>query len=361
MNIETGKSSEQRVFFLATDVQTPSGGRKFIYHLVDLLRENGVEAYALHQRRNFRYSWFSNSTPVRYTYQIKLTRAKSNLLKFLPRVCFRILPDYFKAGGSKTERVKVSKSDLLVIPATRVSFINEVLPGTKKITLSQGPYLLLEQMSSVGLARDSNFFHADILARITMSQLNFEFHQLCFPLEAIYNVPVFIDETLYSFSKNKKKQIAYMPRRGKKESSAIINILKSRGYLHGFEFVAIDNLSQNDAAEVLKDSLMFLSFSTREGFGLPPAEAMACGCVVVGYSGNGGDEFFNNDICFKIDEGDLIGFVETIESVVKEYSTNQSLLDQLRERASKYILATYSKEHTETSLLNVWSKIKRQT
>jgi glycosyltransferase involved in cell wall biosynthesis len=42
----------------------------------------------------------------------------------------------------------------------------------------------------------------------------------------------------------------------------------------------------------LKESLLFLSFVNGEGLGLLAVEAMSCGCVVVGYDGMGGKEFF---------------------------------------------------------------------
>jgi len=45
-------------------------------------------------------------------------------------------------------------------------------------------------------------------------------------------------------------------------------------------------------ADILRSSRVFLSFSQREGFGLPPLEALACGCAVVGYHGFGGRALF---------------------------------------------------------------------
>ena len=42
----------------------------------------------------------------------------------------------------------------------------------------------------------------------------------------------------------------------------------------------------------MQESLLFLSFGFPEGFGLPVAEAFACGCAVIGYDGLGGRELF---------------------------------------------------------------------
>ena len=53
--------------------------------------------------------------------------------------------------------------------------------------------------------------------------------------------------------------------------------------LADFEIVPFINISQNEVIRILKDSLIFLSFGYPEGFGLPAAEAMACGCVTIGF------------------------------------------------------------------------------
>lgn len=349
----------KRIFFLATDDNAPSGGRMFIYRLVDMLAGNGCEAYALHQKRNFRYTWFNNATPVCYTYQLKTSRIRSGRLKHWLRVCWGMAKDFLAtAGNAKTRQVTVTEKDILVLPATRTSFCNEILPGTPKISLSQGPYLLLQCM---GLEKpDQSIFHPDIKARIAMSRLNYDVHRRIFPKESVWHVPVFVDRELYGYEERKKCQIAYMPRRLPNDSRSLINLLRLRGNLDGFTFVPIDGVGPHEVARIMKESLVFLSFSHRDGFGLPPAEAMACGCVVVGYSGNGGDEFFLEDFCFKIADGDLISFAEVVEDVIREYGRHPERLDAMRRRASAFILENYSRERTEQDLLTAWSGIMKR-
>ncbi len=347
--------SDKRIFFLTTDDNAPSGGRLFIYHLVDILVTHGYNAYALHQKRNYRYTWFPNSTHCCYTYQLKKRRAEANGIKKRIRYVIEIILDWLRSPRSSTSRVILNERDLLVLPATRTSFCHEVLPGIPKISLSQSPYLLL---ACEGLAYpDRSIYHPDIKARIAMSKLNYDLHCRLFPTDTLWEVPVFIDSTLFNYAEKKKRQIAYMPRRLANDSQGVINLLRLHGKFNGFELVAIDGMTPQQVAHVMKESLIFLSFSHREGFGLPAAEAMACGCIVIGYSGNGGDEFFHEDLCYKIPSGDLIGFAETVERIVAEYDEGATELDAMRKRASQFIRETYSRENTEARLLNAWRQI----
>jgi glycosyltransferase involved in cell wall biosynthesis len=346
---------KRRLFFLTTDANEPSGGRKMTYNLVDLLVKNGFEAYALHQKMNFRYDWFNNNTPVAYTYQIKMHRARKNIIKYILLVLKLIALDFSALSYKTTKRVQINNNDILVIPCNRLSFVDEILQGVKKVILSQSPYLFFR--SYLGSGEQNKFYHPDITALITMSKMNYELQRFCFPGVKIYNVPAFIDELVFTYKQGKKRQIIYMPRRNSDDSEALKNLLKYRDRLQGFSIVPVDNLTQEEVAQIYQDSLIFLSFSKREGFGLPPAEAMACGCIVIGYSGNGGDEFFHEDLCFKINEGDLLHYAQTVESVIEEYLTDPARLDKLRRRASDYILQTYSKDKTESILLDVWNEI----
>jgi len=351
-------SVQPRLFFLATDNNQPAGGRRIIYHLVDILVQNGFNAYVLHQKRNFRYTWFKNETPVAYSHQIMIDRAKnsrSNYLSWCIRLLKTICSGYFGSIKSKSSKVKINGDDLLVVPATRTAFIDEVLPGVKKVTLSQNHFLFFN--SYFGDGANNKYLHPDIIARIAMSKTNYELQRYSFPDVRIDYVPIYIDSQLFNFTKRKKRQIAYMPRKSGEDSRCVINCLKYRNQLKDFSIIPIENMSQEEVATVLKESLIFLSFSHREGFGLPPAEAMACGCIVIGYSGNGGDEFFQRDVCFEIKEGDVSSYTKTIERVIDKYLKNPEPLDKLRRNASDTILGQYSFQKTQNALLEVFDEM----
>jgi glycosyltransferase involved in cell wall biosynthesis len=57
-------------------------------------------------------------------------------------------------------------------------------------------------------------------------------------------------------------------------------------------FKIIGGINQEEWANVLKNHKFFLNVSPIEGFGLPPLEAMACGCVVLGLDSYGGRDYF---------------------------------------------------------------------
>ena len=68
---------------------------------------------------------------------------------------------------------------------------------------------------------------------------------------------------------------------------------------------------------MLKKSKIFLSFSSFEGLGLPPAEAALLGNFVIGYTGEGA---MNTDkpIFTKINSGEIVTFVKEVLKKLKD-------------------------------------------
>ena len=127
--------------------------------------------------------------------------------------------------------------------------------------------------------------------------------------------------------------------------------------MNEFEIVEIKNKTEQQVARILRDSLVFLSFGFPEGFSLPPAEAMACGCIVIGYHGMGGAEFFHPEFSYPIAHGDIISFARTVELVIGVLREKPQLLTKKAKLASNYFRANYTLEMEKRDLQAIWSSI----
>lgn len=88
-------------------------------------------------------------------------------------------------------------------------------------------------------------------------------------------------------------RIAFMPRKNKSMATQIRAIFDARSPRHGIptEWVEIHGLPPDGVAAALRSSHIFLATGFPEGLGLPPLEAMACGCLVAGFAGFGGWDY----------------------------------------------------------------------
>ncbi|MDQ7833792.1 MAG: glycosyltransferase family 1 protein [Humidesulfovibrio sp.] len=112
-----------------------------------------------------------------------------------------------------------------------------------------------------------------------------------------------IDTNLFSAPKQKPSvsdgvRIAYMPRKNKalakqirETFSALDESLAARCH-----FVEIAGMTAQGVAEALQSAHIFLATGFPEGCPLPPLEAMACGCLPVGYMGFGGADYMRQAI-----------------------------------------------------------------
>ena len=102
--------------------------------------------------------------------------------------------------------------------------------------------------------------------------------------------------------------------------------------------------------------LMFLSCGHPEGFGLPLAEAIACGCLVVGYHGLAGRDFALPHMQV-VEFGDLLGLLKGVEQELARFDAAPEAVIQERLAASETILQTYSLEAELDCCLRTWAHI----
>jgi len=93
-------------------------------------------------------------------------------------------------------------------------------------------------------------------------------------------------------------RVAYMPRKNKALAAQIMAIADARSERTGvgLEWIALENLDLHGVAEALRGCHVFLATGFPEGCPLPPLEAMACGCLPVGFAGYGGWDYMRQAI-----------------------------------------------------------------
>jgi len=174
---------------------------------------------------------------------------------------------------------------------------------------------------------------------------------------ANYHVPLFINDQTFAFQAEKSRTICFLPRKRKADATFMASLIRNRPELASYTVKPIANVTSRELRKIMAESLFFLSFSSNEGFGLPPAEAMAMGCITIGYRGVGGNEYFTRDVGFPIPEDDFVAFYRTIIEVVEEYEVNSTRLECMRQTASKSILSTYTKNRTTKALLGAFDRL----
>lgn len=312
------------LWFIAPDDNTPTGGIRMIYRQVDVLNGLGFPASVLHAEPGFRADWFANET---------------------------------RATSSKQMRAR--PGDLVVVPEVYGPDLASFARGIRKVIFNQNAYMSFEQYPQDGSADRTAYLDSELAAVIVVSEDNRRYLGHLFPDLNVHRVLHAIPPELYSFVPRERKRplVAYMPRKHADEAREVFNALRFKGALDGFDVVAIEDVTAEEAARLLGEATLFFAFGYPEGFSLPPAEAMARGCVVVGYHGFAGREYFTSDVGFPIEPADIQGFVRVAESVLPRCRAGDPALRQLAERASRTVLETYTPEAERKSVRDAWTAI----
>ncbi|MGE4553611.1 MAG: glycosyltransferase family 1 protein [Desulfovibrionaceae bacterium] len=86
-------------------------------------------------------------------------------------------------------------------------------------------------------------------------------------------------------------RVAYMPRKNKALAAQIRAVFESRNAGADVEFTPIEGQDAAGVARLLGGAHIFLATGFPEGCPLPPLEAMAAGCLGVGFTGFGGWDY----------------------------------------------------------------------
>ena len=227
----------------------------------------------------------------------------------------------------------------------------------RKVIFNQGAYQTFNEYSTCPAETECAYLHPDCLGAIVVSEDSKRYLEFAFPGLRVFRVHNSIDPGLFHATGKKRQQIAFMPRRNAQDALQVINMLRFRNTPDRFPVAVIQKMSEIETARLLRESLLFLNFGAAEGSPLPPAEAMACACLVIGYDGRGGREFITPQYAFPVETGDILSFVATVEQVIRQVREDPAPLMEKAGRASQFIHQTYTPQREAADILAAWKEL----
>ncbi|HEV3188779.1 MAG TPA: glycosyltransferase [Acidimicrobiales bacterium] len=306
---------------MCPDYDVAAGGIRVIYRFVDILNSEGIEAAVVHRSEKFRPTWFESQTAI---------------------------------IGARD--VRFQQGDILIVPEWYRQLTPWLAPGVPNLILNQNAY---ETFTDVPFERGktASFNSSDTIGIVVISEDSLRYLGLCFPEERVDAIRLSIDAELFHVApEGKTKTIAYMPRKRLKELNQILHLLERRGSLDGWELLPIIDVSEVEVARRLGRAAVFLALNEREGIALPPLEAMASGCVVVGFHGGSGEEYMKPDVAVPIADGEVASFVVAVESVLERWVGGDTAQVEMTKRALAMVKDRYSPERERADVVKVFGE-----
>lgn len=235
-----------------------------------------------------------------------------------------------------------SENDILVCP--------EICPKQalkysvpKKVLFAQNWTQLYERNLFKGEALETSYQDAGFDAVMCCSPYLVQFLNKE-PAGSVAVVNNYIDQR--KFKENAairiKNRVLALPRKNPDDLKKIVNLLKQ----DNIDFVFADGLTEDQIITEYQKADIFLATGYPEGFGLPPLEAMACGAVVVGFTGGAASEFMiHNETALVAEDGDT----ETAANLLIELLNKSDFKEKLRVN-SLIIAKRYNVDRTKKEL-----------
>lgn len=338
-----------RVLFPILSSPEPRGGANVLIDHANALVRRGVAAHPVYANSGLVYTFREPQSetfifPKMMATEFSLMRGKRKTLRKLSRI---------KMYSRYSNLLEIRKTDIIVIPEFYYDKAAKLFPDNVKILAVQDVFGLLSAYRRGG--------------RPSVREFPFAFSTSNASTEALskiydgdrHRISLEIESEKSKFQKVKSKKIALLSRKRKEESDILVRMIGD--FLPDWEIREIQGTDDDEKNAILRESAIFLSLSREEGFGLPPAEAMLSGCLVVGYDGVGGGEYMSDETCIPIKDGDVVSLFAAMEKAAKDYDANGGEFSERYEKTRRsgfsFIDSKYNRAEFQRSFDAFWDHV----
>lgn len=293
------------------------GDTQIIFKHCDLLRKNGFNAIPIHIGKDKLHNpnWFFHNTHLKHL--------------------------------SQEDIQCINDEDVIICPNASPELICNFERGKK--------YLFVQNWAKYRIRTAENYGFNGI---ITLSGFCSEY------IRANTNLPVYdvqngieLEHFNYSYSMKKEDKVLILYRKNQELIDDFMEKMPPDLRKH-FKFNIVEKkVNKAELISLYQESDMFLNFGYPEGFGLMPLEAMACGCVVGGYTGQGAkSHMIDKETALVVEDGRVEGMYEVLYELMK----NPHIKGEIRKKGLNKV-KEFSLLNMEQSLLSTIDSILKTT
>lgn len=277
-----------KICYFCPDFSPPSAGTRRLYRHVRHLNLLGYDASVVHQKKGFVLTWHGYRVPVIWI----------------------------------EDQPSFEKDDVLVFPEGMSTLMKETshFPCIRIAIALNWAYIYSN------LPRGENWRDYGISHVITPSPVIKDFLEWSMGM-SVTLIANYVDLHKFSYRPEKKMpKISYMSR--KDLSGEIIRTIFERkaGPHQKYQWTRLHDLTENQYAAELTTSALFLATSPQEGMPTSVLEAMAAGCLVLGFSGVGGNDYLvgegQHQNCILIENGNYPALGKKLEDTLETLEDN---------------------------------------
>lgn len=305
--VSTPGRSPGRIVYAGFATRHHSGGVHVMTQHVRLLRERGHEAWLWLPDPDDRTDWIADDVPMLF--------------------------------GATTA---IGADDLLVLPETPTVQGRDPAPGARKVIFNQNHFYTF----AAGAPGEDFPGWTPAPAIWVVSAESRDVLYAALPGLPVSVVPNPVDGELFAPGPAGQPRVSWFPKKRPREASLLKRLLADEPRLSGVELVELVQAPRAEVAATLAGSAVFVALGHTESYGLPVAEALASGCLVVGYDGGGGHELFEAPGAWRVpDQRPLL-----IRDQVADLIQDLDALAPLRAENRRWVLDRYPFARTGAAL-----------
>lgn len=313
------------IVFATLDHAVPAGGIRVVYAMVEALNRGGVEAAVWHASKGFRATWFEHDVPV---------------------------------VSGLTRRLEVG--DVLVMPEIGGARYQPLTRGAKVVMLNQAHFFTT---SGAGVERpDSSGYpgwpncEAVVVTSKAVERLVLALTGDRVP---VLRVGLPVDDEFFVES-DKERIIVALSGRRHDELVLLAHLLdRSNDLPDGWRFRVVGGLARAELGSLLARAAVFVSTADHDGFSLPGAEALAAGCDVVGFHGDGAREYMLPEFTTVVDDPDLVALRDAVVAAAREYDQDRETFLRRRAAGRDFVREHYAPEVFAERTVEVFAGLVR--